>query len=116
MVQTQDIGLKKHTGNVVESLAKSTTSGSSSNMLFSIMFLGRLARSGRRKGTKSGGDKDLRGRNVIYRIDVYMGSANRAVLVRDYAKENIGHISLTQCAVNMKVHLILHAASSVSCW
>lgn len=35
----------EHTGNAVESLAKSTTSGSSSNMLFSIMFLGRLARS-----------------------------------------------------------------------
>lgn len=35
----------EHTGNAVESVAKSTTSGSSSNMLFSIMFLGRLARS-----------------------------------------------------------------------
>lgn len=40
-------GIRWHerTGKAVESLAKSTTSGSSSNMLFSIMFLGRLARS-----------------------------------------------------------------------
>lgn len=39
----------QHTGNAVESLAKSTTSGSSSNMLFSIMFRGRLARSATHK-------------------------------------------------------------------
>lgn len=40
------VGEDKYTGNEEESLAKSTTSGSSSNMLFSIMFLGRLTRSG----------------------------------------------------------------------
>lgn len=46
------LGWHEHTGNEAESLAKSTTSGSSSNMLFSIMFLGRLARSTTHRGSE----------------------------------------------------------------
>lgn len=64
----------ERTGNAAESLAKSTTSGSSSNMLFSIMFLGRLARSPTQQrkrnqttdSKKSGNERVERVRTVAY--------------------------------------------------
>ncbi len=70
-------GTRRHerTGNAVESLAKSTTSGSSSNMLFSIMFLGRLARSTthRRRGNQTQASKKGEMREVSERQQNHNG-------------------------------------------
>lgn len=79
----------EHTGNVAESFAKSTTSGSSSNMLFSIMFLGRLARSSTHRGSEI--------RRIILKKGNESRWANRMQIVI-YIGTNTQYCMLTLCA------------------
>lgn len=105
--------IKWHTGNALESLAKSTTSGSSSNMLFSIMFLGRFARSTAHRGREIRHGTVKRGNESVKKKEqcpkTLYTNTHTVCKRRGFSKSHYlttqRIFDISECAGNMRPHL-----------